>query len=114
MMLYSWGVIFTLLAHIFSSDASTQSTGFLSGFDSRTWLIIFINAFMGQVVSRVMKYADNIIKVFAGAFGVIVTMVISAQLFNYPVTLLFNLGAGVVFIASALFLVPSERLKQEY
>lgn len=47
-----------------------------------------------QVVSRVMKYADNITKVFAASSGVVITMFLSTYLFDFSMTLLFNLGTG--------------------
>jgi hypothetical protein len=52
-------------------------------------------------------------QMFAGALGVIVTMVASAKLFGTQVTMLFNLGTGVYFVASALYMVPAETLQLE-
>jgi UDP-sugar transporter A1/2/3 len=114
MLLYAWGVLFTVAAHVLSTPEANAAGDFFSGFDHRTYLIIAINAFTGQVVSRVLKYADNITKVFAGAVGVVVTTLVSAQFFNYSVSLLFSLGTGVVILASGLFLASTEWLVQKY
>ena len=75
-------------------DSTASEQGFFTGFSGRTWLVVVINAFLGQVVSRVMKYADNITKVFAASSGVVITMVLSTYLFDFSMTLLFNLGTG--------------------
>ena len=47
-----------------------------------------------------MKYADNITKVFASSSGVVITMVLSAYLFDFSMTLLFNLGTGTSLVAA--------------
>ena len=49
-----------------------------------------------------MKYADNITKVFASSSGVVITMVLSAYLFDFSMTLLFNLGTGTSLVARRL------------
>ena len=46
-----------------------------------------------------MKYADNITKVFASSSGVVITMILSAYLFDFSMTLLFNLGTGTSLVA---------------
>lgn len=53
-----------------------------------------------------MKYADNITKVFASSSGVIITMIVSTYLFDFSMTLLFNLGTGTKLLMSDL-LSPS-------
>lgn len=112
MLLYSWGVIFCLLGNASGTmgDSTASEQGFFTGFSGRTWLVVVINAFLGQVVSRVMKYADNITKVFAASSGVVITMVLSTYLFDFSMTLLFNLGTGVVVVASIVYFSPQEFL----
>ena len=112
-------------------DSVASQNGYFAGFTYRTWMVVVINAFLGQVrmtclrwpclrsassrcysvswggwwsqvVSRVMKYADNITKVFASSSGVVITMVLSAYLFDFSMTLLFNLGTGTSLVARRL------------
>ena len=120
-------------------DSTASKDGYFAGFTYRTWLVVVINAFLGQVrtssthvgllnvslgsaavsshesdttlccgrcgwcqvVSRVMKYADNITKVFASSSGVVITMILSAYFFEFSMTLLFNLGTGTSFLSLA-------------
>ena len=49
-----------------------------------------------------MKYADNITKVFAASSGVVITMVLSTYLFDFSMTLLFNLGTGTYLVSLSL------------
>jgi UDP-sugar transporter A1/2/3 len=96
-LLYAWGVVFCLLGHVFQ-PASLGHGGdgsFFGGFEAKVWLVVVINAFLGQVVSRVMKYADNITKVFASSSGVIITAILSRYLFAFELTLPFCLGTTV-------------------
>eukprot|EP01051_Picozoa_sp_SAG22_P003065 SAG22_NODE_144_length_17700_cov_21.959207_11_plen_345_part_00 len=64
-LLYSWGVVFCVAGSFLNSSPGGGDGSFFGGFEAKVWLVVLIQAFLGQVVSRVMKYADNITKVRA-------------------------------------------------
>ncbi|XWS39659.1 hypothetical protein CRYUN_Cryun18bG0074100 [Craigia yunnanensis] len=53
----------------------------------------------GIAVSMVMKYADNIVKVYSTSVAMLVTTVVSVCLFSFQLTLAFFLGANVVAVS---------------
>eukprot|EP01045_Picozoa_sp_COSAG04_P004714 COSAG04_NODE_209_length_20232_cov_116.817315_23_plen_178_part_00 len=55
----AWGVVFCLLGNSTGTLGNREASagGYFGGFSWRTWLVVVINAFLGQVVSRVMKCA---------------------------------------------------------
>lgn len=110
-LLYTWGIVFCLVANASGAvDQGTVDGGLFAGFDHRTWMVVIINSCLGQVVSRVMKYADNVTKIFSASAGVIITMVVSVYLFDFPVTMLFSLGTAIVVLACTLFFLPPDWL----
>jgi hypothetical protein len=49
----------------------------------------------GIAVSLVMKYADNIVKVYSTSVAMILTTLVSIPLFGFQLTLPFVLGTSV-------------------
>ena len=87
MQLYPFSVFVCLLQNFSAgSSANEDDTGFFHGFSMSTWVVIMVSAFMGQAVSFVLKYADNITNRFATAGSLIVTAVGSTFLFGTVVT----------------------------
>lgn len=60
-------------------------------------------SFTGLATSAVMKYADNLIKVFALAGSMVFTTVASAMLFGTVITGLFMLGTAVAISSCFLY-----------
>lgn len=57
------GVPMSLVAVISKDLNSVQRNGFLHGYDTWVWSIVFLNGLGGLTIAVVMKYADNILKV---------------------------------------------------
>eukprot|EP00850_Spirogloea_muscicola_P002198 SM000008S22287 [mRNA] locus=s8:865672:868188:- [translate_table: standard] len=57
-----------------------------AGFNAATWLVVLNAALTGLLVSWVIKYADNIVKVYATSTVMLLTTIISAALFEFSVT----------------------------
>ncbi|CAH2076673.1 unnamed protein product [Thlaspi arvense] len=53
----------------------------------------------GIAVSMVMKYADNIVKVYSTSVAMLLTAVVSVFLFNFHLSLAFFLGSTVVSVS---------------
>ncbi|KAK1295292.1 CMP-sialic acid transporter 4 [Acorus calamus] len=57
----------------------------------------------GIAVSMVMKYADNIVKVYSTSVAMILTAVVSVFLFGFNLSLAFFLGSMVVSVSIYLY-----------
>lgn len=71
--------------------------------------MILNHALSGLAVSLVMKYANNIVKVYATSVAMLLTTVVSIPLFGFQLTLPFVLGTAVVSIA--VFLHYQSKMK---
>jgi solute carrier family 35 (UDP-sugar transporter), member A1/2/3 len=61
----------------------------------------------------VVKYADNVLKVFATSFSIIISCVISAFLFDFHPTVTFLLGASLVVSATVMYSSPDRKLRRK-
>jgi UDP-galactose transporter len=98
--MYLFGILFNAVALL--SQETTEnvfSTGFFHGYNLLVCVMILNHAFSGIAVSMVMKYADNIAKVYATSVAMIVTTMVSVVLFQFHITAAFFLGSSVVCIA---------------
>lgn len=53
-----------------------------AGYNLVVWCVVMNLAFTGLLVSWIMKFADTIVKVYSTSMAMLVTMLISAWLFN--------------------------------
>lgn len=113
--MYGFGMVFCFAQHMTrgSTSAVPGDTGFFHGFTISTWISIFLSAFMGQSVSFVLKYADNITNRFATAASLLLTVIGSNYLFGTPITLPFCIGIMVLGVAFALYYAPPQALAKE-
>lgn len=77
MQLYGWGIVFNVLGVLVHSGTGVLSTGLTHGFHGWAWAVVLNNAFNGLAISAILKYADNIARVYAHACAMLVTMAIS-------------------------------------
>ncbi|EFN52865.1 hypothetical protein CHLNCDRAFT_12764, partial [Chlorella variabilis] len=56
--------------------------GVMQGFDAATWMVVALQVFGGLVTGMVVKYCDNILKNFALAISVILTVLVAIPLFG--------------------------------
>jgi len=83
--------------------------GFFGGYHVYVWGVILVQAVGGLIVAVVVKYADNVLKVFASSFSIIFSCLISAFLFDFRPNGLFLLGAALVCLSTALYSKPEKR-----
>lgn len=91
-------------------DAPTNTergTDFLHGFNTSVWILVFLQATLGLVVSAVMKYADNVIKGVATGSMVLLSTVISHFVLHTNVTPFFSAGAILIVGSSFVFINPT-------
>ncbi|XP_015972877.1 CMP-sialic acid transporter 4 [Arachis duranensis] len=97
--LYIFGMGFNAIAILVQDFDAVMNKGFLHGYSPITVLMIFNHALSGIAVSMVMKYADNIVKVYSTSVAMLLTAVVSVYLFGFHLSLAFFLGTTVVSVA---------------
>lgn len=97
--LYVFGMIFNALAIVTQDFDAVVNKGFFYGYSLITILMILNHALSGIAVSMVMKYADNIVKVYSTSVAMLLTAVVSVFLFDFHLSLAFFLGSTVVSVS---------------
>ena len=92
-----------------NDSAVIQEKGFFIGYNAFVWAVIIVQAVGGLIVAVVVKYADNVLKVFASSFSIIFSCLISAVLFDFRPNGLFVLGAGLVCLSTVLYSRPEKK-----
>ncbi len=82
---------------------SSLSEGIFKGFTFLAWTVVVMQAMGGLLVALVIKYADNILKNFAAAVSIVVSVVVSALFLGFHITIGFSIGAILVMIAVVLY-----------
>ncbi|CAO2814788.1 unnamed protein product [Amaranthus hypochondriacus] len=97
--LYVFGMIFNAIAIVIQDFDAVANKGFFHGYSFITVLMIVNHALSGIAVSMVMKFADNIVKVYSTSVAMLLTAVVSVFLFGFNLSLAFFLGATVVSVS---------------
>lgn len=97
--LYVFGMAFNAVAILVQDFDAVMNKGFFHGYSTITVLMILNHALSGIAVSMVMKYADNIVKVYSTSVAMLLTAVVSVFLFNFHLSLAFFLGSTVVSVS---------------
>lgn len=97
-------VIFSLIMLFVQDGDSIVKYGFFQGYNFTTWLVIFLHAFGGLVVSFVIKYSDNILKGFATSISIVLSTIVSYFFLKDYVPSFFSLlGSGMVIMATITY-----------
>ncbi|KAL6963574.1 CMP-sialic acid transporter 2 [Sarracenia purpurea var. burkii] len=91
--LYVFGMGFNAIAILIQDFDAVMNKGFFHGYSLVTTLMILNHALSGIAVSMVMKYADNIVKVYSTSVAMLLTAVVSVFLFGFHLSLAFFLGS---------------------
>ncbi|KAI4350207.1 hypothetical protein L6164_004681 [Bauhinia variegata] len=97
--LYIFGMAFNAVAILIQDFDAVMNKGFFHGYSLITVLMILNHALSGIAVSMVMKYADNIVKVYSTSVAMLLTAIASVFLFSFHLSLAFFLGTIVVSVA---------------
>uniref|UniRef100_A0A5B6YUP9 Putative CMP-sialic acid transporter 4 n=1 Tax=Davidia involucrata TaxID=16924 RepID=A0A5B6YUP9_DAVIN len=97
--LYVFGMAFNAIAIVIQDFDAVMNKGFFHGYSLITVLMILNHALSGLAVSMVMKYADNIVKVYSTSVAMLLTAVVSVFLFGFHLSLAFFLGSTVVSVS---------------
>ncbi|XP_028088353.1 CMP-sialic acid transporter 4-like isoform X3 [Camellia sinensis] len=97
--LYVFGMGFNAIAILIQDFDAVMNKGFFHGYSLITTLMILNHALSGIAVSMVMKYADNILKVYSTSVAMLLTAVFSVFLFGFHLSLAFFLGSTIVSVS---------------
>ncbi|XP_054717793.1 UDP-N-acetylglucosamine transporter-like [Uloborus diversus] len=105
-----FSIIFGVLAMVMQDFPAVLEHGFFQGYYTTTWIVIFLQAFGGLVVSTVIKYADNILKGFATSISIVLSTIASYYLLDdFKPTNTFFMGATIVITATMLYGYPVKK-----
>ncbi|KAH7624993.1 putative UDP-N-acetylglucosamine transporter [Nannochloris sp. 'desiccata'] len=77
--------------------------GWLQGFSASTWAVVALQVFGGLVTGMVVKYCDNVIKNFAIAVSVILTVLVAIPLFGQFPSIFFLVGVAMVLLSVFMY-----------
>ena len=112
MLLYTWGVAFNLLALVGSDGYRVLVGGLLQGYTNVVWVLVLNNALNGLAISAILKYTDNIVRVFAHAAAMMVTMALELCLFGASPTPQLLISTTVVACAVYVYNHTAARVPQ--
>ena len=102
LQLYTYGIIANALSLFYRQGDRISSEGFFVGYSPLIFFVVINQACMGFVVSFVMKYADNLIKLMAGAMSMLLAAIISAWLFGTSIQL--TTLCSMITVATSVYL----------
>ncbi len=107
MGLFSIAIAF-VTAIVEDSDEISQK-GFFVGYSPIVLTVITVQAVGGLIVAVVVKYADNVLKVFASSFSILLSCLISALAFDFRPNKSFMAGASLVLISTVMYSKPDKK-----
>ncbi|CAN0925914.1 CMP-sialic acid transporter 1 [Linum grandiflorum] len=110
-----FGVIFNMAKLIVDDFQSGFEKGpwwqrLFNGYSITTWLVVLNLGSTGLLVSWLMKYADNIVKVYSTSMAMLLTMVLSVFLFSFKPTLQLFLGIVICMMSLHMYFAPPNKL----
>jgi hypothetical protein len=121
LQLYAWGVLFNTIALVVSGTASSAllggggggGGGLLHGYTTLTWVVVLNNASIGLCISAVLKFLDNIARVYAHGFAMIATLVIEVALSAHSVEPKLIAAIWVISASSYVYNLDAAKLPTE-
>lgn len=113
--LYTFGAIFNMLRLIWDDFRVGFDNGpwwqrIFYGYNITTWLVVLNLGSTGLLVSWLMKYADNIVKVYSTSMAMLLTMILSVYLFSFKPTIQLFLGIVICMISLHMYFAPVQVL----
>lgn len=99
---------------VYAKDAvAVAQQGFFGGYTSLVWTVVVVQAVGGLIVAVVVKYADNVLKVFATSFSIVISCILSAIFFDFHASFAFIVGASFVVVATGLYSQPEGKKRRK-
>jgi len=102
-------IIIALITVFVEDSVEVSRKGFFVGYSPMVVSVITVQAVGGLIVAVVVKYADNVLKVFASSFSILLSCIISAFAFDFRPNLLFLVGAFLVILSTAMYSKPESK-----
>ena len=103
LLLYAWGVGFNALALFLKDrDAILNHGGLFQGYTVVVWVLIVNNALVGLAISAILKFANNLVRVFAHTAAMLLTMFLECLLMGAPFSP--QLVTSIIIVSSSTFL----------
>lgn len=103
MLLYIWGVLFNGVALAVKDNRQLKTNGLFGGYTFAVCLLVSNNALNGLAISAILKFADNIVRVFAHTMAMMLTMVLEVLFLSDPVSPQLCVSITVVSCATFLY-----------
>ncbi|XP_047952326.1 CMP-sialic acid transporter 1-like isoform X2 [Salvia hispanica] len=109
--LYTFGAIFNMAKLATDDFRSGFENGpwwrrLFNGYSVTTWLVVLNLGSTGLLVSWLMKYADNIVKVYSTSMAMLLTMLVSVYIFHFKPTLQLFLGIVICMMSLHMYFAP--------
>ncbi|KAL8141598.1 hypothetical protein V2J09_014630 [Rumex salicifolius] len=114
-LLYMFGAIFNMVRLIVDDFTNGFEKGpwwqrLFDGYSIITWIVVLNLGSTGLLVSWLMKYADNIVKVYSTSMAMLLTMIISVYLFTFKPTMQLFLGIFICMMSVHMYFAPPSML----
>mmetsp|Transcript_10949 Transcript_10949/g.26513 ORF Transcript_10949/g.26513 Transcript_10949/m.26513 type:complete len:383 (+) Transcript_10949:37-1185(+) len=106
-------VLVAILTVYAKDSALVAKQGFFQGYSPIVWTVVTVQAVGGLIVAVVVKYADNVLKVFATSFSIVVSCILSAIFFDFHASSAFLVGASLVIVATVLYSQPEKKKRRK-
>jgi len=116
LQLYFYGMFFNglVLFLFYSSDVRRLGIVQLAGSDWVTVLLVLNQALTGLAISAIVKFADNISKIYAHSLSLVLTMTISSIIQQTLPSMQLIFGSMIVTISVWLYYSASEMEEKVY
>nr|GMD64921.1 CMP-sialic acid transporter 1 [Ipomoea batatas] len=113
--LYTFGSIFNMGRLLLDDFKSGFEKGawwqrVFNGYSITTWLVVLNLGTTGLLVSWLMKFADNIVKVYSTSMAMLLTMLLSVVLFDFKPTVQLFLGIVICMMSLHMYFAPPNTL----
>jgi len=105
-LLYSWGVVFNGIAVAIKDQKIIGEQGVFGGYTFTVWMLVLNNALNGLAISAILKFADNIVRVFAHTASMVLTMALEVLFLDEPFSP--ELCVAVTIVACSTYLYSSK------
>lgn len=106
-------VIIAYITCYLKDAGAIRQQGFFGGYNNIVWTVVSVQAVGGLIVATVVKYADNVLKVFATSFSIVLSCIVSAFLFDFHPSWMFLCGASLVVTATVMYSSPEKKVRRK-
>ncbi|GFO14133.1 CMP-sialic acid transporter [Plakobranchus ocellatus] len=108
-ILYSFGMVFSFVGWLLQARNRMMDTGncdafnLFYGYTVFTWALVLTQVPTGLIISMIMKFSNNMVRLFVIASAPLVTTVLSSILFGLKIQAEFVVSAVLIIISAILY-----------